>query len=424
MGYIKKEAELIFERSLKALGLEEDTKTDPRIMKAIIKEFRLDDFKSANKQFDKIFQNVISKPQKLAPFFLDIKNGITSKHPAVIEFVELALQKNWFKPSEHIIRSVHVIYILEILTATMCNDHDFFLEIQKHYKEKEKICGIDSRHILGSFKCALGITHNLFGTIKAFLVDPGMIYFQIQRGLSKTLFSKKELKKLYKNGTLNYIEYKMLWPIHKYGLEHLHALIRINIYEAGITEFENNLKANSICAHELSEDIRNNPPQTLFEIKNVTPENYSNEFYKSITKTNNRFPVFKFSQGWVSLYTTWNMAFILGNVDNLDIMFPKLLIPSMINADHDNYLGARIISLWLAVNHYLFRKYDREESPEPKNKLEMAKAWGEINKKYAFALAERELHEDSRIIVKSYNRFFSQPFYNLLKIVKIFILKN
>lgn len=110
------------------------------------------------------------------------------------------------------------------------------------------------------------------------------------------------------------------------------------------------------------------------------------------------------------------MAFVLGNLENLDLIFPKLLIPSIIDAKNSNFLGIRFISLWLTINFAIFRKYEKKEIIGPSDKIEMAKAWGNINKKYAFDLAKRETNEDSKTLMKSFNHFFSHPFFNWLKL--------
>jgi hypothetical protein len=114
------------------------------------------------------------------------------------------------------------------------------------------------------------------------------------------------------------------------------------------------------------------------------------------------------------------MAFVLGNLEDLDLIFPKLLIPSIIDAKSDNFLAVRFISLWLTINFTIFRKYEKKEIIGPTNKIEMAKAWSNINKKYAFSLAKKETHEDSQILKKYYNRFFSHPFWSLFKLMKNF----
>lgn len=300
----KKQAEKIIEKSILALGLKETKKTNPKLIKQIIQEFKLADFKTDNKVMQKFFRDSLAEPQDLEPMINCIKKSIVLKHPAIIEFLDYAINKNWLQPSEQIKKALHVTYVLEALTATMCNDHIFFIEVQDHYKIKEKQRGINPLHTISTFMHAFGITHKLFGTIKSLSVDPAMIYFRTQRGFTKSHFDKNEAKQLFNDKKINYIEYKLLSPIQKNGLEHINELIRINIYEAGITEYKNELKANAVCAHELNEDIKKNPPVTLFKKKKVIPENINTSFYKAITKRENLFPTIKLSQDWVSLYIT------------------------------------------------------------------------------------------------------------------------
>lgn len=403
-------ASAIIENSMAALGLDKDIKTDPQIIQSILREMKLDDFQTAHFAMQKFFAQSILQPQNLQSIFENIKKGIINKHPAIIEFLELALEKKWLAPSEHIIRSVHTTYILEAVTAGMCNSHDFFVEVQDHYKAKEKMCGINFLHTLSTFIHVLGITHNFFGTVKTLSVDPAMTYFRN--------FKNNDVRSLWKNKKINYLEYKFLSTLQKNGLGQANELMKINIYEAGITEFKQGLKANTVCAYELLEDIKKNPPHAILKKKSVVPENNTDIFYETIMEKENSFPAAAYKQDWVSLYITWNMAFILNCLDDLDLLFPKLLIPSVINSESENFAGARIISLWLSINHVIFRKYDKKVVTGPKNKMEMARAWAEINKKYAFQLAKRETREDSKILMKHYHRFFSHPIYNIFKLMK------
>jgi hypothetical protein len=407
---------------MKALGLHMGMTTNTGTIKDILEEMKLDDFKTEYEPMKRFFSKIASNPQDLDPMFSNIQQGIIDKHPAVIEFAEKALDENWFSPSKHIQRAVNVAFILEALTSAMCNSHKFFVEVQDHYKAKEKTVGLDTRYAFKTFAHALRIDPDFFNIAKAFSLDPLMIYFRIQRGLNKSQLTKSELKKLYKNKEINYIEYKLLSPTRKGSLEHINELIRINIYEAGTTEYKNEFKANAICAYALSENIKTNPPHTTFKKKNVVPENNTDIFYKSIVEKENFFPVIEFNQDWNSLYLTWNMAFVLGNLDDLDMIFPKLLIPTVINAESENFLNARIIALWLSINHIIFRKYHKKELVGPKNKKEMAKAWGEINKKYAFALAEEEIHENSKTLKKNFKKRFAQPICNLIKLAIRFLV--
>ncbi|MEA1936729.1 MAG: hypothetical protein U9N04_01285 [Patescibacteria group bacterium] len=415
---MKKIEKEIIEKTFSLLGLSNNLMTNPTIINQVLKETRLNDLKTKNKVINKFLQESKTKPKKLDSMYEIIKKAIQKKHPAIIEFLEIGNKKKWFKPSKNIIKAVHVAYILEAFTATMCNDHDFFVEVQNHYKKKEKELGLNTQHPFRTFINALKISPHFFDIAKPFSLDPFLVYFKLQRDLSKTQLQKEELKKLYGDEQINYIEYRLLSPIKQNHIQHINELVRINIYEAGTTEYRNDFNANALCAHTLCEDLKVNRPKTIFERKVVIPES-KNSFYKSFTKSS-FFPTIETSQEWASLYTSWNMAFVLGNLDNLELIMPKLFIPSLIDAKSENFLGVRFISLWLTINFGIFRKSDKIEILGPENKSEMTKTWANINKKYAFAMAKNEIHEDSKMLNKYYKRFFSHPFWNLFKLARNF----
>jgi len=415
---MEKSKKEVIEKSFSLLGLSSDLTTNPTTIKEILKEVRLDDFKTKNKIINKFLQESKTKPKRLDSMFRIIKKAFLKKHPAIIEFLEIGNKKKWFKPSKNIIKAVHVAYILEAFTVTMCNDHNFFIEVQNHYKKKEKELGLNTQHPFRTFINALKISPHFFDIAKPFSLDPFLVYFKLQRGLSKTQLQKEELKKLYGDEQINYIEYRLLSPIKQNHIQHINELVRINIYEAGITEYKNGFNANALCAHTLCEYLKINRPKTTFKRKTIIPDNV-NSFYTSYSNKS-LFPTIETSQEWASLYTSWNMAFVLGNLDNLELIMPKLFIPSLIDSKSENFLGVRFISLWLTINFGIFRKSDKNEIFGPENKSEMTKVWANINKKYSLIIAKKEIHEDSKMINKYYKRFFSHPFWNLFKLVRNF----
>ncbi|MCA9487847.1 MAG: hypothetical protein KC516_02700 [Nanoarchaeota archaeon] len=415
---MEKSKKEVVEKSFLLFGLSNDLTTNPKTIREVLKEIRLHDFKTKNKIISKFLQESKTKSKKLDSMFKIIKKAILKKHPAIVEFLALGNENSWFKPSKNMIKAVHIAYILESFTATMCNDHDFFIEVQNHYKKKEQELGLNTQHPFRTFLNALKISPHFFDIAKPFSLDPFLVYFKLQRGLSKTQLQKEELKKLYRDEQINYIDYRLLSPIRQNHNQHINELVRINIYEAGITEYNNGFRANALCAHTLCEYLKINRPKTIFKKKTVVPDNV-NPFYKSYYKKN-LFPTIETSQEWASLYTSWNMAFVLGNLNDLELIMPKLFIPSLIDAKSENFLGVRFISLWLAINFAIFRKYDKIEIPGPKNKTEMTEAWANINKKYSLIIAEKEVHENSKMLSKYYKRFFSHPFWNLFKLIRNF----
>ena len=81
----------------------------------------------------------------------------------------------------------------------------------------------------------------------------------------------------------------------------------------------------------------------------------------------------KTSQKWASDYLTWNLAFITGNQGDFDLLLPKLLIPSVISADPEQFMFRRVYSLWLSINFCLFRNLQGNSKKASKDQLEFGK---------------------------------------------------
>jgi hypothetical protein len=414
-------SEKIIDQTMNSLGLKNLKKTNPTLINKILSEMKLNNFKTSHSPMKKFLNDIKTKPQNLNHFFRDIKNGIIIKHPAIIEFLELAHKKKWLKKSKKTIKAVHIAFILEHITAAMCNNDYFFLEMHNYIKERKKELGIEEKHMIKSVYHLFSILHGkLFEILKTISVDPLMIILKPR--FKEFKLNKAKIKKIHKNGEINYLEYRLL--TQKQGIFSLTELGKINIYEAGITEYKSGFKDNAICAQELCEDLKVNSPTPKIKNSHIFPENTKNDFYKKLSNSKNKFITANVSQKWTSLYETWNLAFILGNMNNLEILFPKLLIPSVINSKPEHYSETRVISLWLSINNYIFWNYDhKNETKGPKNKVMMAKAWGKINKKYALEMAKKETHENSRTLMKHYHEMFSKPVLNLFLIIKKFLHK-
>jgi hypothetical protein len=408
----KKEAEEIILKSLSALGLSEDMKTNPLIMKEVIKEMKLDDFESTANIFD--LKEIQSKPKEFKPLFVDIKKALINNHPAVIEFIELALKKRWLKKSDNIIKSAHILYIFEYLTSSICNDDLFFNEIHAHIKLKEKEYGLDLSNPIKALSNLYRLSHTFFGSVKALTIDPMMIHINPQFRDFK--LSKEELKTCYKKHKLNYFEYKLLKRKNK--IKSFLELGKINIYEAGIADYNKGFRSNALCAEALSEELNNLEIDIKYKKMLIAPANSKNPFYKQFSENYSiDFPV---SQRWQSLYVGWNLAFVLGHLDNLDILFPKLLIPSVLSVKSNQFIEARVVSLWLSIIFYIFRLEENKTISGPQNRIEMAQEFGKINKKYAIELANKDLHENEKEFKQLYNRFFSHRYQNFFKIISNF----
>ena len=179
---------------------------------------------------------------------------------------------------------------------------------------------------------------------------------------------------------------------------------------------------NALAAHVLAEDLLVHCHRESFQRKRVHPQGAAGDFYSSLAGDDNYFPVVDLSEDWKSLYLTWNMAFILGELSNLHYLFPKLLIPSVLCSRSENFLGARIISLWISINSALLLNFNHvDKLAGPEHRREMAVAWGEINQRHAETFYEAEVGPNTSGLLDGFHERFSRPYTNLANQVLEFV---
>lgn len=403
----------------KALGILPTLKTDPAIIRDILQEMRMEDFETHYVPMKKFLRDVMGEAQELRPAIRCIQEALVRKHPAIVEFLEVALQKKWLKPSPLVIRAMHVGYLLEAFTVAMCNDHAFFMDVHRHITKKGKESGIDPHNYFTTFFRAWQVSKSVFETAKALSVDPAMIYFRTEKGLGSRMFSCAEVRRMHKKGFLNYVEEHLLMPPTKGHVEHFDDLIRTNIYEAGITDFLSHLAPNADCAEALCEDMVTMKFEETMHKKHVLPEQLVSNLHKSIasSRAKSMFPIVAFSPEWVRLYITWNAAFVIGNIADVESVLPKLFIPSIIDCTATNFIGARAVSLWLCIWHNFFRREQRGIAPAKvkKRMKAMARAWGKINLRHAQALMMKDRKESPEALRRNSKNFYTHPFWHWIQ---------
>lgn len=409
-------------KAMDALGIDENMKSDPAAVRQVLDTMKLLDFETTYPPMKAFLDAAKSESQDLGPLIIAIREGIVKDHPAVVEFLNKSLEEGWLNASPQIQSSIHQAFILEAMTAAMNNDNGFAKEVNQHLLNKREEYGINTESVVSTFFNVGRATGSMFMAAKTVSVDPAMTFYGLVRDRKGERLSKNEVDALYATGELTYLDKRILTPDEEpRPLEDTHDGLNINIYEAGTTEYRQGFKDNSMSAHALVEAAKADPHRQIFKAGPILPKTMDNEFYQSISSDENYFPTTEFSQEWVSLYETWNMAFIMGELDDLQILYPKLLIPSVLSAEKENYLTSRVLALWLSINTLMFREMDGVEAVAgPANKAEMAKAWGEINKKYAYALAEESAGQNKIEFREGFLEHFSQPEINLLKMISNF----
>jgi hypothetical protein len=303
-------------------------KTNPKSIQDILTN---DMMLADQEDVEKLFIKELKSPVSLTPMIEEIETAIIKKHPAINEFICTAIGLGLIGKVSHsdysvIYKTIQHTYVLEKITLLMRADHQAMDRIANHLFEVRKSLGLDTH-----FNIFLE-TKQLFMPAKMISMDIAMSRFSSTR--RENVFSSENESKT------------------KIGLQ-------VNIVEAMLTdisaEFFDNAKVGKALASEMPKKVEINGEDRVI--------NYYLEDY------------------WMPLYETWNLAFITGNLTSLEVLYPKLLIPSVINANKNDYIFSRGLSLWLTTNFYLFKIQKGIDRPLRKGR-ELSELWGKINLKY------------------------------------------
>ncbi len=336
------------DRVMERLGIDLGQKTDPALLSKILNEdMLLGDFAPVQA----LFAKSLSAPQPLRPMLEATREAIVSKQPAINAFLCAALDEKLIPAVEDeksagiLKKALHHSYLLDGLTEQIVDNARFMVDIQAHLLKK---------------RAAFGIRGDLVGALE----DLKKLYsgrmFEPTKIVSMDLVYTARAK-IRERGNITADEIKG----QANGL-------KLNILEAAVTDNAAGFGDNAMAGAALSAI----PPETI----TLTPDT--------------RALLFHLSRKWASLYESWNLSFITGNLTHLQILYPKLLIPAVIGAESEDYLFHRSCALWLSTLFHQFAMLNRKPDAPIPNKQALAKLFSQINRTFGEEIAGEELGRD------------------------------
>jgi hypothetical protein len=324
-----------FDAVAQKLGINMQLKSDPKLFQDILKsDMHLEEMP----RIKKIFEADLKAPVSLGPMLASIRTGVTEKHPAIGTFLCLALGNektaaSFANPNAQVLtRVIHHTYLLDRIVQELAEDVTFMEEMMTYINDQvSKLVGSE-----GKWKRAFSIWKNagIFGVAKD---------HSIRVGIETTIRTRKA---------------KGMTPddesLRKRNLA-------INIMEATLTDTFHGYFDNASVGKSLT-------------------WNYPSKVYLDGPKFYLRYGL---NLDWARLYETWNLAFITANLDHLNLLYPKLLIPRVLNASGPAYLFDRALALWLTISFSLMAYMEKKPMLEVPNKVELATLWGKLNYKYS-----------------------------------------
>ncbi len=347
-------SEAYVDQAFEQLGINFQMHTNPKLLKQVLEE---DMYLGGFSLFVDEIQELLRTETSLAPMLNAMRSGILKRHPAIADFLGVAVKKNLFGDvspiAQNIERSLHQTFLLEELVSRM-SDLPFLIALERYFSDMKQKTGIrDSGW--GEYFDVLRLTKSPFQAAKLVTIDKGTMpqYIDFRQRIHLT---DKDLKK--KNNGLY-----------------------LNILEARAADRYRKACDNAMVASVLSTSL----------VRELRVDDRRGVVIQEV------------ATGWASLYQTWNSPFVLRNLEDVEYILPKLLIPKVINSEPSEYLYYRGIALWATTNFILMRRVHKKTPvPIAAEMRSLAAEWAKINLKYAKTFVKQSKTEDSRAFMNKY----------------------
>ncbi|WP_454780548.1 hypothetical protein [Legionella sp. WA2022007384] len=381
--------------------------SDPSIIQKVLKDFRLNSLKIRDQGFKKFLDKLTEESIDLKQLIESVTEGLLNNPPicellAFIEREKLITDQELKEMSEQLQIQLNLLCLFEAFAVTMVNSFTFNEDIYS-FTKKQRNTFYPGNPINNFFFSSNKNNFSIFKSLKLVSVDPVITEGAFIRALGNEELSQEEIVKKSKEF------------INQHGL----ALWNANICPPPLGEMHDdsvkNVSLNVLEATWEEKSKEDGKPAdnalagaTLIRLLECLRPSHSYSFRDLVLPANssitedetysvlpdlivNRLPKrvsqFYVSKEWIHLYNSWNLLFVIRNLDDSKFLALKLLIPSVLNAIPMQYMETRVFVLYLMGNLYHFNKLSIFTNED---KLAQANAildkWGEINKKYADVL--------------------------------------
>ena len=312
------------------LGLTEGMCTDPALLRDVFENtMRLGDFVP----IADVVAPYLDAPTSLDPLIDSIKGAIRKRYPAIVATL---IELEDLDPVEDVdtVRWVlHLTFLVELVAREMVRSPAFMVDLHTYIQAKRNELELPDDFI-GFVRTVKQTTDSAFEAAKIRTLDLVINQYMSLREREPGPAEARDI--LRKN-----------------------AGLKLNIMEAVLSDTQEGDYPNARVGFKLTQrgvrELRVEGEDRI--IKQVLPP------------------------GWVALYHSWAIAFIISNVDNIDILVTKLLVPTVMDAEPDDYLFRRGIVLWFVGNVALLNEIDAGGQREQRipRLTSIANRWGQVN---------------------------------------------
>ncbi|MCW8444379.1 hypothetical protein OQJ05_09990 [Fluoribacter gormanii] len=378
--------------------------SNPSIIQKILYDLRLNLLEIRDQGLKNFLDKLAEEPIDLERLIDSVKKGLLNNPPicellAFIEREKLITDLELNEISEQLQIQLNLLCLFEAFAVTMVNSFTLNEDIYS-FTKKQRNTYYPGNPINNFFFCSNRKDFSLFKSLKLVSVDPVITEGAFIRALGDAELSQEEIvkksKEFIRQHGLALWNAKICPPplgeMHDDSVKNVSLNILEATWEENYKE-DGNPADNAFAGATLIRLLEYLRPSHGYSFKNlVLPEKSSiteegkysllpDLIVNRLPKRVSQFYVYK---EWMHLYNSWNLLFVIRNLDDSKFLMLKLLIPSVLNAIPMHYMESRVFALYLMGNLYYFNKLSIfTDEIHLANAKTILDKWGEINKKYA-----------------------------------------
>ncbi|WP_058534280.1 hypothetical protein [Legionella saoudiensis] len=410
--------------------------SNPQLIADILSALGLDELVTDNTNYKAFIQHITSKEIDLGKLIEYVEQNILNNEPlcnllAYIEENGLISDAELVAAAPTLQLQINLLCIFDALIITMANGQSFVKEVYDHLIKRAGSPAPGNPLVDFFFGAPYEAT--LFERLKLVSIKPGMLNVIFHRIMGEQVETQADADAFIAANHLSSLNATNVDIANLSSKDtSTVASMGVNIFEAA---WEDSTHAQQLGGIDNAKAgiglimlMENQRYTTNYVINSqVLPEGVKiDEDLKytllpdlELNNVKKKVSQFNIPKEWRDLYTSWNLAFVLANIDQV-FMPIKLLMPIVGGSEPQNYKEVRLLSLFTVG--YLFLSETPQKKPLFANNYTFSNAalifkmMGKFNKQYAEKLLAELCPQEKRDIDSMYEHIFGNyPTVNLVK---------
>ena len=337
--------------------------SNPKQVKEILIALHLHNLVTTNKEYNDFILKASTEEIDLGKLLNYLKINLLSNQPlctllAFIQENDLISDYELEEIAPILQLQINVLCILETITITMANGKEFAQDVYDHLTQRGSY--FSSGNPIADFFFGVPYSTSLFERLKLISIKPGILNILFHKKMGEKVETVSDASAFVTNKHLSGWNADIAPAILEAPSKGTVSGMGVNILEATWEDSTGHAKDtggidNAMAGIGLIMIMEEQQYPSHYKlVSQLLPQGVSSNEASTyellpdlkIDSTKKKVALFNVDSQWRDLYNSWNLFFVISNIDPV-FMPIKLLLPTVFSAEPQNYKEVRLLSLFI-----------------------------------------------------------------------------